>query len=487
MEKLSRRRFLTMAATGSLVPPALTLARQRAACVPTLNTKAPGYTGIWYANQPVASPYRYKYSGGMATYTAKHRPFAIYAPEANRTFFCYGAAPPDNPRRLLHAVGVFDHANGALHPPTVVLDKMTDDAHDNPVLSMDPQGHIWLFSTSHGRVRPSFIHRSVRPYEVDQFHRVEATIQAPGGTPQPFDNFSYAQVWPLPGGGFYLFFTRYGDPVARTIMFASSEDGRHWVRWQRLAAIDEGHYQVSGLFINEQDGTPAVRAGTCFNYHPRGLGLNYRSNLYYMETFDGGLTWRAADGTPLQVPLTEARNPALVLETRSRKENVYLKDLMFDDFGRPVLLFLTSRGWRPGPEDGPRTWKLARWTGTTWEFETICESDNAYDMGTLRYDTENGWQLLAPVEPGPQPFNPGGEIVLLQRKSAGRWERVRQLTRNSDHNHNYVRRPVNAHPDFWALWTDGHGRRPSLVRLYMATANGDVCALPTKMDGPVKL
>ncbi|MEO1972630.1 MAG: hypothetical protein ABGX07_13795, partial [Pirellulaceae bacterium] len=44
----------------------------------TLNTKADGYRGIWYMNQPSNDEYVYKYSGGLGTYCAKHKPFAIY-------------------------------------------------------------------------------------------------------------------------------------------------------------------------------------------------------------------------------------------------------------------------------------------------------------------------------------------------------------------------------------------------------------------------
>ena len=54
------------------------------------------------------------------------------------------------------------------------------------------------------------------------------------------------------------------------------------------------------------------KAGSAFNYHPNGLGLNHRTNLYYIETIDEGKTWQAADGTPLDLPLTDPKNPALV-------------------------------------------------------------------------------------------------------------------------------------------------------------------------------
>ena len=54
----------------------------------TLNQKDTGYRGIWYYNQPSGDEYVYKYSGGLGTYCAKHRPFAIYRPQVDKTFFC---------------------------------------------------------------------------------------------------------------------------------------------------------------------------------------------------------------------------------------------------------------------------------------------------------------------------------------------------------------------------------------------------------------
>ena len=44
----------------------------------TLNRKDDGYRGIWYMNQPSGDEYVYKYSGGLGTYCAKHKPFAVY-------------------------------------------------------------------------------------------------------------------------------------------------------------------------------------------------------------------------------------------------------------------------------------------------------------------------------------------------------------------------------------------------------------------------
>lgn len=439
----------------------------------TLNQKADGFHGIWYMNQPSGDEYVYKYSGGLGTYCAKHRPFAIYRPEVNRTFFCYGGARPNNDRRLLHMVSAFDHETGEVLRPTILLDKQTGDAHDNPVLTIDDDGYLWIFSTSHGRARPSYIHRSKKPYDIEAFEQVPAT-QVIDGQRVPITNFSYMQIWHAPQQGMAAFFTRYGDPAARTVGFMSSPDGVTWGPWQRLAAIDEGHYQISGL--------GGRRWGTSLNYHPRGKGLNWRTNLYYLETVDQGQTWQNVAGQKLDVPLTEPQNPALVHDYRAEGLNVYLKDLQYDDADRPVLLYITSKGYQSGPGNGPRTWRVARWTGQEWKITEITTSNNNYDFGELWMRTADEWWLTAPTEDGPQAYNPGGEIATWVSQDRGAtWQRRAVLTKDSPHNHTYVRRVLGAHPDFVALWADGHGRQPSPSKLYIANAKGQVFELPTQM------
>ena len=47
----------------------------------------------------------------------------------------------------------------------------------------------------------------------------------------------------------------------------------------------------------------------------------------------------------------------------------------------------------------------------------------------------------------------------------------------------YARRPLNAHPDFYALWADGHGREPSQSSLYFCDRQGNVRVLPRQMSG----
>ena len=75
----------------------------------SLNTskKVDGYQGIWFTLNQFFEEGD-KYSGGLGTYTAKHVPMAIYAPEVDKTFFVYGGAK-EGQRHLLAMASYYDH------------------------------------------------------------------------------------------------------------------------------------------------------------------------------------------------------------------------------------------------------------------------------------------------------------------------------------------------------------------------------------------
>jgi hypothetical protein len=104
-------------------------------------------------------------------------------------------------------------------------------------------------------------------------------------------------------------------------------------------------------------------------------------------------------------------------------------------------------------------------------------------MGSLYVEGDGIWRIIAPTETGPQPYNPGGEVAMWLTEDYGAtWDRIRQVTSGSERNHTYVRRPVDAHPDFYALWADGHAREPSPSRIYFADREGNARALPEEMS-----
>ncbi|WPP51024.1 hypothetical protein [Catalinimonas niigatensis] len=154
------------------------------------NPKADGYKGIWFTlNQ--FTEYGDKYSGGLGTYTAKHIPLSLYAPEVNKTFFVYGGTTGEKERYLLCMIGSYDHTTGMISKPTVVYDKQgVDDPHDNPSLSLDEEGYLWVFVSGRGTSRPGFKFKSKEPYNIDAFERISE------------EEMTYPQPWHIPGKGF---------------------------------------------------------------------------------------------------------------------------------------------------------------------------------------------------------------------------------------------------------------------------------------------
>jgi len=448
-----------------------------------LNKADDGYRGIWYyIGHLPNNPYVYKYAGGLGTYPSNIYPFSVYVPKVNKTFFCYGGVDHSG-KILYHEVGYFDHKTGKVSRPTIVLNKATGDAHDNPVIQVDKNGYIWLFSNAHGTGRPAFIHRSVKPYDIKKFENVHP-VKIMNGQEAPMTNFSYLQMYYDNDHGFLGLFThyetqqlRYGKKGCRVIGYMTSTDGVHWSAWKDLANIEEGHYQTSGKKGN--------RVGTSFNYHPnvkQGAGLDYRTNLYYLFTDDFGKTWRTADGKAAQLPLRKITNDALIHDYASEGLKVYINDVNFDKNGNPVILYETTKGWEPGPENGPQQWYTAHWTGTEWKILPFTTSDNNYDMGSLYIEVDGSWRVIAPTDPGPQAYNTGGALVMWLSKDEGKsWLKIKILRPQSENNQSYPRRPVDANPDFYAFWADGNGRKPSKSHLYFCDKEGNVFMLPEEM------
>jgi len=445
-------------------------------------TKTNGYRGIWWGQTPTGDSYAYKYSGGLGTYPVQHSPFAVYCPEVEKTFFVWGGTAAGGhhqaaqreerwdfgPGELLQMVSYYDHRSGRVPRPTVIFDKWTADPHDNPVIAVDEKGFIWVFSPSHGPwTTPSFIHRSTVPYSVERFETVAETL------------FAYPQAQWVPGKGLAFFHTRYGktakDGQGRGIGFSFCPEGGDPGEFQAIANIMRGHYQCSAV--------TGDRIATAFDLHPWEGGLEARTNLYYLESPDFGETWRTVDGRPVHLPVDRVDHSCLVRDYRSEGLLVYLKDMVFDHEGHPVVHYVTSRGWRPGPQSGPHEWRLAHWTGREWVFHTILASDNNYDMGSLDLESETCWRIVGTSGPGPQRYNPGGEVESWVSNDQGNsWQRERILTGNSSFNHSHVRRSLRAHPDFFALWADGDARQPSESRLYFSDRTGSVVRqLPPEM------
>lgn len=430
--------------------------------------RADGYKGIWFELGQV-STYGDKYSGGLGTYTAKHKPLAIYDSVSNRTFFVYGGTRAGNEKHLQCMISYYDHNTGQVPRPVAVYDKKgVIDPHDNPSLLIDEEGYLWVFISGRGTKRMGFKYRSTKPHSIDTFEQVSR------------EEMTYPQPWYVPQKGYFHFFTKYSG--MRELYFETSKNGYTWSNDKKLADIKRpgdkraGHYQISRRHGD--------KLATFFNWHPNG-NVDRRTNLYYIETQDMGKSWYTADNKEVSIPVTQVNHPCLVVEYFSKNKNVYLKDINFDHQGNPIALFLVSNGHKPGPDNGLRQWKVAHWDGSEWKTHDICTSDHNYDMGSL-YVEKHFWWVIAPTATGPQPWGTGGEMVIHESSDEGQtWNQVMQVTNNSYYNHSYLRRPVNAHRDFYGFWADGNPRSFSPSRLYFMNKAGKVFQIPYNMEDSV--
>lgn len=444
--------------TGLLLLPFLLLLCNK---LSAQNTRADGYRGIWFTLGQF-STYGDKYSGGLGTYTSSHVPVAIYSKAVQKTFFVYGGTTQKDQRHLLIMISYYDHRTKQVPQPVIVYDKQgVDDPHDNASIAMDSSGFIWVFVSGRNTARPGLLFKSRQPYTIHAFDKIREA------------EMTYPQPWWMDGKGFLYLFTKYTR--GRELYWNTSADGRQWTADAKLAAFG-GHYQVSNTWKG--------KLVTAFNYHPGG-NVDKRTNLYVLQTTDMGKTWTTVDGKAIQTPVTSIRNEALVKDFEAEGKLVYLNDLNFDAQGNPVILAVVSRDFKPGPAGDPRLWMTARWTQNRWRFDTVTVSTHNYDMGSL-YIEKNHWQIVGPTDAGPQQLGTGGEMVLWESKDGGRhWRQKRKLTQKSTRNHSYARRPVSAHPDFYAFWADGNANRLSESVLYFCNKRGNkVWQLPYTMKHP---
>lgn len=439
------------------------------------NPTADGYYGIWYAIGG-------RYGGGFALFPSQHAPSAVYRAAVKKTFFVYGGTAPGK-RQVQAMASYYDHERGIVPRPTIVHDwgqfdlkpSAVSDGHRNPTIAVDDDGRVWVFVSGHGDA--GYIYRSREPYRVESFEQIVATPM------------TYPDPWWVPGKGFFVFFTKYdhsresfwitgrdGADLAESETWKTSGQLNAWTVSPEGEGYGHGNYQFTGA--------QGSRVATAMNSW---IGRTTdRSHLFYLQSDDMGKTWQTADGKDFAPPVRQVQCPALVRDFWAERLQVYIQHLSFDRQGRPAILFLTApAGLTSEGPGGPRTWTVAHWTGDRWAFHPVTKSGNNFDCGSLSIEDDGTWRIIGPTEPGPQTWKTGGEIAIWTSSDQGvTWKKARQLTAGSKYNHSYVRRPVDAHPDFYGLWADGDGDKPSPSRIYFCSKAGDVRVLPQGMSGP---
>ena len=204
------------------------------------------------------------------------------------------------------------------------------------VLTLDPQGHLWILGPSHGSyTTESFISRAEQPYTDTGL----CISTSPCCVPQPW--------WT--GLGF-AHFPHATTNAARFVVHS----GRRYLADHAKSSWRISNAEAVKSVRMPSRATALVRSLTCT---PRGWkhGVIYVTHKPMMVARLGPMPADRGCGSA-----QEQQNGALVLSTKERGDLVYLKDLVFDAAGNPVALYLTSKQNLSGPQGGLRQWWMAR-------------------------------------------------------------------------------------------------------------------------------
>lgn len=405
------------------------------------------FRGIWYGSgqRNTLPGHSFVYAGAKATYSAWHRPMAVYAPAVNKTFFVFGDA--DN----RPAISVFDHADSTFAPPLALGVNFDSNAHRNPSLLIDDDGFLYVFYGYHGNQQPIHVLRSLRPHDISAWTR---RADLTGG------NGSYANPWQLRPGEILV---PHRQPTGWCFK-RSHDQGATWSDTVELASFSsyEGTSTVYGLTTGETGPYPRAvhfagsRLGGGSPEAIRTLHLwARRYNVYYACSRDGGDTWQRSDGSPYELPITE--NAAEKVHD-SGGLGTWIKDLVVVPDAGPLILFLDGDA-----ETYRSQWKIARQTGAGWDIVDVTTSNHMYDGGALCAVGPGDLRLYGPSAPS-QPGCDGGNIEEWRSADNGAtWTRTRTLTEGVERSHNHVKTAVNheqSDGQFRVMWSCGDGQSP---------------------------
>ena len=346
--------------------------------------------------------------------------------------------------------------------PSSTTSRASNDPHDNPSLCIDPQGLYWVFVERPGASAAGLhLPQHASPTASTQF---ELICEREITYPQP--------RW-IEGQGFLHLFTKYTQRP-RTLL-------EHQPRRQDLDAGPEVRRHRAGIT------RPATSAATACS-PPSTCTPAATSTSEPISTSSRPTTWAALGETSAgerskcrlvepDEPRPGARLPGREAAGLHPRPGPRSPRPAGDPLHhRPPVSSPARKAIRAG---GPL--RIGR--ATAGSIAEVTRANHNYSTGSL-YIEDGQWRIIGPTERGPQPIGAGGEVAIWASTDEGKtWAKERDVTRDSPMNHNYVRRPVNAHPDFYAFWADGNPDKFSPSRLYFTNRAGDkVWQLPYDMQ-----
>ncbi len=227
-------------------------------------------------------------------------------------------------------------------PPILVHTKFTDDFHDNAVINMDDQGYIYVLISGRNNNRQMILYRSNTPYSMDSFTDITPTKIENTPTAAANGNSQYKMSYPkffwTDNGYFRLIYNDYDNNGNRDLYSGKLEvyENNMPLATAKLTVDAISNSGLGHYAVGDSRGNEIVIA---FNEHSR--GIDNRTNLYFIQSFDGGESWHKMGDSPtdqpLSLPLTSGNISSVAVKEYTathESRSIYVKDIAFGGSGQ---------------------------------------------------------------------------------------------------------------------------------------------------------
>jgi hypothetical protein len=239
----------------------------------------------------------------------------------------------------------FDLSAVAGNPLVLPVDT---DSHNNASIGVDAAGHLHVAANMHGDVLRYV--RSTSPHDITAW-------TAPGMVGTDETQVTYPRFSSHPDGT--LFFVYRDGASGAGDLFMNRYTGSAWVR---VGMIAQGKPTSENPYESRFAISPAGTLALAITWRPNGGDHNANADVHYIESGDKGVTWRAASGAAVTLPLLHANTSALALDTAASNSgiiNQFGLDLDGDD--NPHIALTLADGATPDRNVHHLYWDGAAW------------------------------------------------------------------------------------------------------------------------------
>ena len=229
---------------------------------------------------------------------------------------------------------------------------VTDDAHNTIVVGVDPTGNVHVAGNHHNF--PLRYMRTTTPGDLSTF-----TAGTMLGVNE--DSVTYPQFVLDQASGKLFFFYRngssgYGNEYVRRL------DGSTWVNPVAGTLIDGIASNESPYMQHISSDANGLHLFWCWRESPSDAGSN--TDMTYMRSSDGGVTWKKENGQAVTIPATHA-NSNVIWDTAQGSGMVNQNGATVDSLGHPHTVFHEYDA--NGKTQIAHVW----YDGTAWQHELV--------------------------------------------------------------------------------------------------------------------